>query len=124
MNHLSTHVEIKGSLTFSQELLIEGRVEGDVSSSAPLTIGEQAFVKGTVNTRSVVVCGHVEGNITVQERCQVKSTATVLGNITAATFSIEAGAMFCGHSQVRPALPASVPSSLSDQPRNKRPHNA
>ena len=67
MNHLSTHVEIKGSLTFSQELLLEGRVEGDVSSTASLTIGEKAFVKGTINTRSIVVSGRVEGNITVQE---------------------------------------------------------
>lgn len=116
MNHLSTHVEIKGSLTFSQELLLEGRVEGDVSSTASFTISEKAFVKGTINTRSVVVCGHVEGNITVQERCQVKSTATILGNITAATLSIEAGAIFCGHSQVQP------PASSSNHPPNKRPH--
>lgn len=118
MNHLSTHVEIKGSLTFSQELLLDGRVEGDVSSTAALTIGEMAFVKGTVNTRSVVISGHVEGNITVQERCQLKSTATILGNITAATFSIEAGAVFCGHSQIRP------PASSPNPPPNKRPRTA
>ncbi|WP_395746973.1 polymer-forming cytoskeletal protein [Prosthecobacter sp.] len=103
MNNLFANVEIKGFLTFSQELLMEGRIEGDVSSTAPLTIGEHAFVKGTVNTRSVVVHGHVEGNITVQERCDVKSTATIIGNITAATFAIEAGATFCGHSQVKQA---------------------
>ena len=118
MNHLSTHVEIKGSLTFSQELLLEGRVEGDVTSTAPLTIGEKAFVKGTINTRSVIVSGRVEGNITVQERCQVKSTATILGNITAATFSIEAGAVFCGHSQIQP------PSPSPNLPPNKRPRTA
>lgn len=118
MNHLSTHVEIKGSLTFSQELLLEGRVEGDVTSTAPLTIGENAFVKGTIKTRSIVVSGRVEGNITVQERCQVKSTATILGNITAATCSIEAGAVFCGHSQVRAAAAASTP------PPNKPPRTA
>lgn len=102
MNHLFANVEIKGALTCSQELLMDGRVEGDVTSAAPLTIGAQGFIKGTVNTRSVVVCGHVEGNITVQERCVVKSTATILGNITAATFSIEEGATFCGHSRVQP----------------------
>ena len=100
MNHLFAHVEIKGSLTFSKELMLEGRVEGDISSTAHLIIGEKAFVKGPITTRSVVVFGHVEGNITVQERCEVKSTATIVGNITAATFAIEEGASFCGRSHV------------------------
>ena len=114
MNHLFANVEIKGLLTFSQELMMEGKIEGDVSSTAPLIIGEHAYVKGTVNTRSVVVHGHVEGNITVQEHCQVTATATVLGNITAATFAIEAGATFCGHSQVR------KPSSSGNPPKPTR----
>ncbi|WP_395747894.1 polymer-forming cytoskeletal protein [Prosthecobacter sp.] len=107
MNHLFANIEIQGSLTFSKELQMDGRIVGDVHSTGPLVIGEQAVIKGTVNTRSVVVRGSVEGNITVEERCDVKSTATVLGNITAATFSIEEGATFCGHSRVRmPAAPA------------------
>ncbi len=108
MNHLFANVEINGLLKFSQELMLDGRIEGDISSSAPLIIGEKAFVKGTVNTLSVVVFGHVEGNITVKERCEVKSTATVIGNITAASFAIEEGATFCGRSQVQ--LPASSSS--------------
>lgn len=120
MNQLFAHVEIKGSVTFSQELLMEGRVEGDVTSTGPLIIGEKAFVKGKVTTRSVVVCGHVEGNITVQERCEVKSTATVLGNITAATFVIEAGATFCGHSQVRTPPASPVPAASFNTPAKKR----
>ena len=107
MNHLFANVEIKGLLTFSEELLLDGKVEGDVSSSGPLIIGEHAYVKGTVSTQSIVVRGHVEGNITVKERCDVKSTATILGNITAGTFSIEAGATFCGHSRVQMPPPPS-----------------
>lgn len=106
MNNLFANVEIKGSLSFSQELLMEGRIEGDVTSSAPFIIGEQGFIKGTVKTRSVIVHGHVEGDITVQERCEVKASATVVGNITAATFSIEEGATFCGRAQVRQTVPA------------------
>jgi cytoskeletal protein CcmA (bactofilin family) len=109
MNHLFAHVEIKGSLTFSQELLMEGRVEGDIVSSAPLIIGQQAWVKGPVTTRSVIVHGHVEGNISVQERCELKSTATVLGNITAATLVIEAEATFRGRSKVPSSSPGKHP---------------
>jgi cytoskeletal protein CcmA (bactofilin family) len=111
MNHLFANVEINGSLSFSQELHLEGRVEGEVTSSAPLTIGAQGCVKGTIHTRSLIVHGHVEGNITVQERCEVKATATILGNITAATFSIEEGATFCGRSHVR--MPSKTPPPSS-----------
>lgn len=107
MNHLFANVEIKGTLKCSQELLLEGRVEGDVTSSAPLTIGPQGFVKGTINSHSLIVCGQVEGNINVKGRCVVKSTATILGNITATLVSIEAGATFRGRSRVQ-AQPSST----------------
>jgi cytoskeletal protein CcmA (bactofilin family) len=120
MNHLFANVEIKGVLTCSQELLMEGRVEGDVTSTAALIIGAQGFIKGTVNTRSVVVLGHVEGNITVQESCVVKSSATILGNITAATFSIEEGATFCGHSKVQ-KRPSSANPPNPPKPRQPAP---
>lgn len=101
MNGLSADVEIKGSITFSNELLLEGRVEGDMTSASRLVIGEHAFVKGTVTTRSVTVYGAVEGDIVAQERCEVKATANVLGNISAKIFSIEEGATFQGRSRVQ-----------------------
>lgn len=121
MNQLYAHVEIKGSLTFSQDLLLEGRVLGDVFSTACLIIGEEAFVQGTISTRSVIISGRVEGDIHVQERCEVKSTATVLGNITSATFVIEAGASFCGRSQIGSPQPKSPPLSSSNAPPKQRP---
>lgn len=101
MNGLSADVEIKGSLTFSNELLLEGRVEGDIISGSTLVIGEKASVKGTVRTLNVTIHGVVEGDIEAQERCEVKSTAQILGNITARRFSIEEGATFQGRSKVQ-----------------------
>lgn len=105
MNGLSADVEIKGSLTFSNELLLEGRVEGDIFSTSTLIIGETAVVKGTVTTVSVTVYGIVEGDIEAQERCEVKSTGRVIGNITARRFSIEEGATFQGRSKVHNSPP-------------------
>ncbi|MGV3662856.1 MAG: bactofilin family protein [Prosthecobacter sp.] len=105
MNGLSADVEIKGSLTFSNELLLEGRVEGDLFSGSTLVIGERASVKGTVSTHSVTIYGVVEGDIEAQERCEVKSTARVIGNISARRFSIEEGATFQGRSKVQNSPP-------------------
>jgi len=101
MNGLSADVEIKGSLTFSNELLLEGRVEGEIISGSRLVIGEQAFVKGTVSTQSVTIYGAVEGDVEALERCEIKSTGHVIGNISARTFSIEEGATFQGRSKVQ-----------------------
>lgn len=105
MNRLSADVEIKGSITFSNELLLEGRVEGTVVSGSSLIIGENAKVKGTVTTRGVTVHGLVEGDIEAQERCEVKSTARIIGNITARRFSVEEGAVFQGRSKVQNSPP-------------------
>lgn len=99
-NILSNDVEIKGSIKFSHDLIIDGKIEGEVSSDGSLTVGENALIKGEIKTRSVVIFGKVEGNITVNERCELKSNAILVGDIEAGTLSIEEGATFMGASKV------------------------
>lgn len=99
-NILSSDVEIKGSLKFSNDLIIDGRIEGEVTSDGSLTVGENALVIGEIRTKSVVVFGKVQGNITVTERCELKSNAIQEGDIVAGTMSIEEGASFMGKSSV------------------------
>ena len=99
-NILSSDVEIKGSLKFSNDLIIDGKIEGEVSSDGALTVGENAFVVGEIRTKSVVIFGRVQGNITVSERCELKSNAVLEGDIVAGTLSIEEGATFMGKSSV------------------------
>lgn len=99
-NVLANDVEIKGSIKFSHDLIIDGKIEGEVSSDGALTVGENALIKGEIKTRAVTLFGKVEGNITVQERCELKSNAVLVGDVTAATLAIEEGATFLGRSQV------------------------
>jgi cytoskeletal protein CcmA (bactofilin family) len=99
-NILSSDVEIKGSLKFSNDLIIDGKIEGEVTSDGALTVGENAFIVGEIRTRSVVLYGRVQGNISVTERCELKSNAVLEGDITAGTLSIEEGATFMGKSTV------------------------
>jgi cytoskeletal protein CcmA (bactofilin family) len=99
-NVLSNDVEIKGSIKFSHDLIIDGKIEGEVISDGSLTVGENALIKGAVKTRSVIIFGKVEGNITVAERCELKSNAILVGDIAAGTLAIEEGATFMGQSQV------------------------
>lgn len=109
-NVLANDVEIKGSIKFSHDLIIDGKIEGEVQSDGSLTVGENALIKGEIKTRSVIIFGKVEGNITVLERCELKSNAILVGDIEAGTLSIEEGATFMGASKVgrkpEPAKPA------------------
>lgn len=101
-NLLSADVEIKGSIKFQNDLTIDGKVEGEISSPGNLTVGENAEIRGEIKTKSVSVHGKVHGNITVEERCELKSRAVLQGDLKAARLVIEEGATFVGKSEVTP----------------------
>jgi cytoskeletal protein CcmA (bactofilin family) len=111
-NVLANDVEIKGSIKFSHDLIIDGKIEGEVISDGSLTVGENALIKGELKTRSVIIFGKVEGNITVGERCELKSNAILVGDISAGTLAIEEGATFMGQSSVG-RKPDSKPAGLA-----------
>jgi cytoskeletal protein CcmA (bactofilin family) len=101
-NLLSADVEIKGSIKFQNELVIDGKVEGEITSAGILTVGENAEIRGEIKTKSVTVLGKVHGNITVEERCELKGRAVLQGDLKAARLVIEDGATFVGKSEVTP----------------------
>jgi cytoskeletal protein CcmA (bactofilin family) len=96
---IPSDVDIKGSIKFQKELLIDGKVEGKIKSNGVLTIGENADIRGEIKVKSVTVHGKVQGDITVDERCELKSTCMVQGDLKAARLVIEEGATFIGTSQ-------------------------
>ena len=99
-NILSKDVEIKGNIKFTNELIIDGKIEGEISSDGVLTVGENADIRGEIKTKSITVFGKVHGNITVNERCELKSKCTLQGDLKAARLIIEEGATFIGKSEV------------------------
>ncbi len=105
-NVLSSDVEIKGTLKFANDLIIDGRIEGEIMSEGDLTVGENANLHADIKTRSVTVFGKVHGNITVSERCELKQNAELHGDVTAGKLAIEEGATFMGSSTVGAAAKA------------------
>jgi cytoskeletal protein CcmA (bactofilin family) len=112
-NTLAADVEIKGSIKFTNELVIDGRVEGEIVSSGVLTVGENAEIRGEIKTKSVSVLGKVHGNITVDERCELKARAVLMGDLKAARLIIEEGATFVGKSEVTPNKVAMKQQAIS-----------
>ncbi|MFT5465139.1 MAG: cytoskeletal protein CcmA (bactofilin family) [Verrucomicrobiales bacterium] len=99
-NILSNDVKITGTLKCAQDLIIDGEIDGEVKCDAMLTIGENARLKAQVDAKSVTVFGHVEGNINATEKCDLKPTGVVQGDVSAGRLSMEDGATFMGSAKV------------------------
>jgi cytoskeletal protein CcmA (bactofilin family) len=111
---ISSDVTIKGNITTSGEIQLDGTVEGDVKSNSA-TIGENGTVKGKVNADDVVVKGTVHGSITGRN-IRVEKSAKITGDLCHQTLSIEAGAFIEGNlshqnSQNSQSNTSNVPSS-------------
>jgi len=126
-NILSNDVHIKGKVRFANDLLVDGRIEGEISSDGSLTVAENAHIKAEIKTKSVVVYGKVHGNIIATDRVEIKSSAEMVGDIKGAVLSIEPGAIFVGKSEVGTPSAApqkSEPSKGGNPGGGKNPANA
>jgi cytoskeletal protein CcmA (bactofilin family) len=99
-NVLSNGLEIIGSIRFSNDMIIDGRVEGEIQSEkGRVTIGENANIKGDVTAGEVKVYGSIEGKIT-SERCELKDKSRINGDIKSKVFSMEEGAKLTGRTEI------------------------
>jgi len=116
-NVLSSDVEIKGIVKFQHDLIVDGKIEGDIQSTGNLTVGENARIKAEIKTGTVIVYGKVHGNMAASERVELKASAEVIGDIKAKVLMIEAGAIFVGKSTVgTPSQGTSEPETKPAQP--------
>jgi cytoskeletal protein CcmA (bactofilin family) len=99
-NVLSSGIEITGSIRFSNDMIIDGKIEGEINSDkGRVTIGENAIIKGDVTAGDVKVYGKVEGKITSQ-RCELKDKSRINGDIKSKVFSMEEGAQLSGRTEI------------------------
>jgi len=90
-------VVIKGELSGSEDLYVDGQVEGSIALKAnSLTVGPNGQVKASVQAKGVVVQGKLEGNIQAGDRVELRKSAVVTGDISTSRISIEDGAFLKG----------------------------
>ena len=113
---LSQGIRIKGEITGSEDLFIDGNVEGKVTfNNAVLTVGPNASVKADINAREIVVRGRVEGKLDGSDRVQIWNTAKVNGDIRSQRIAIEEGAEVRGKMEAGKA-----PARVADNPPAKK----
>ena len=95
--HLGKTIVFRGEIKGSEDLVVEGRVEGTISlSESRLTIGPTATVAADLAARDVLVLGQVQGNITANGRVELRAGSNMVGDIRAARLSVEDNAVFRG----------------------------
>ncbi len=93
---------IKGEVTGSESLYIDGRVEGSINLAGNrVTIGRNGVVAANINAREIVVLGKVRGNLTASDRVDIRNEGSLTGDVVAQRISIEDGAFFKGGIDIR-----------------------
>lgn len=116
---ISQGIRIKGEVTGSEDLFVDGVVDGRLNlTNGSLTIGPNGTVKADVNAREVIVRGNVEGRVSGRDKVQLWSTGRVNGEVQTERLAIEEGAVLrgkveAGKLSTKPAESKAVAASAS-----------
>ncbi len=95
-------VVIKGELSGSEDLYLDGQVEGSIElRNHRLTVGPNGIVKANVTAKGVIVQGKLDGSVNAAERVELRQSAVVTGDLTTQHISIEEGAFLKGKVDVQ-----------------------
>jgi cytoskeletal protein CcmA (bactofilin family) len=93
---------VKGEVTGSESLYIDGKVEGAINLPGNrVTVGRNGQVSANISAREVVVLGKVRGNVNASDRVDIRSEGALTGDVIAQRISIEDGAFFKGGIDIR-----------------------
>lgn len=113
---ISQGIKIKGEVTGSEDLFVDGQVDGKLSlTNGSLTIGPNGVVKADVTAREVIVRGKVEGKVSGRDKVQLGSTGQVTGEVQTDRLAIEDGAMLRGKVEAgkQPSKPAETQAAAA-----------
>jgi cytoskeletal protein CcmA (bactofilin family) len=97
VGHIGKSVVIRGELSGSEDLYLDGEVEGDINlRDHKLVIGPNGKIKASISARDIVIHGRVTGNVSASERAELKRSCSLTGDISTQRVVIEDGAFFKG----------------------------
>jgi cytoskeletal protein CcmA (bactofilin family) len=120
---LGESVTVRGRITGSGSLVVDGRVEGDIALGGDFTLGANAVATSTIDARDVTLVGTLEGSVRARGDVRIAAGATVRGDVVSGGFVLEEGAAFVGRLDADFTLPAELGNSsapLGSAARNPR----
>jgi cytoskeletal protein CcmA (bactofilin family) len=100
--NIGKSIVVKGELSGSEDLYVEGRVEGKIElRNNSLTVGPNGNIKAEVVAKAVVVQGKLNGTVTASDRVVLQNSAEVTGDVISQHVAIEEGALLHGKVDVQ-----------------------
>ncbi|HZP06664.1 MAG TPA: polymer-forming cytoskeletal protein [Terracidiphilus sp.] len=110
-------VVIRGEVKGSEDLIVDGHVEGTVSlSESRLTVGPNAHVAADLTAKDVLIMGRVQGNVVASGRVELRAGCAVEGDIKALRLSVEDNAVFRGKVDLTQGAAAKAPEAATPAP--------
>ncbi len=98
-SHLSSDIQIEGDLSCSSDLVFDGAIKGNITSTGSLTVGQNATVDGNLKAEKAIIEGRVVGNGEFQS-CRLTPTSVVTGSVETTSLQMEEGASLEGQCKV------------------------
>jgi cytoskeletal protein CcmA (bactofilin family) len=123
-NTIAEGTKVQGSVEAEGDFQLNGVLDGTMTTKGRVVIGERGSLLGNLRATSVLVLGHLEGDVECTDRLEIGPNGKILGDVTMKSFAVQNGGIFRGSSRmaveaksadVRVATPA--PRALLDKPR-------
>ncbi len=105
----------KGDIKGENILRVDGTVEGNLSLSKGIVVGEKAKITGNLTSDRIIIYGNISGDIVCKE-LNIKSSGSVNGNIQADNVEIEMGGKYNGNLSMQSAPPSPSPAKEKENP--------
>lgn len=105
-------IEIRGNLSGDEDLIVEGRIQGQVSLTRRLVVEPQGVVEANVAADELVVSGQLRGDVNAKGHVTITTGASVSGKVRAPRISIEEGARFKGSIDMDVELPPDLQAAV------------
>ncbi len=95
--YFGKEVIFEGKMTFEGIFRLDGKFEGEIFESGTLIVGETAVVKGKIEADTIIINGHVEGDVCAKGRVEIHPTGKFNGNLLTPILTVDEGGFFDGH---------------------------
>jgi cytoskeletal protein CcmA (bactofilin family) len=112
---LGSKLTVRGKVSGNGNLIIMGKLEGELDLNGELVVAPSAVVDGEIQAAMLTLSGNVTGHLTAREKVSLEKTATVSGRLTTQRLSVAEGASFNGEIEMKKAPEEQLPSKGSDK---------
>ncbi len=97
---IGKNTQFKGVLSGDGNIRVDGNLDGEISSTGDVVIGDQGNITATIKANNVLISGVVKGNVVANSKLEITSAGKLFGDVKAAVLSIAEGASFKGNSNM------------------------